>query len=219
MFKKKWVISLILVLVLALSACTPKNAPNDNNSTDQGTTGDTTNTNDNNGNNNNADQENIDEENNNQNSNTGNTIASYEDIKLNAEEAFDIFIKKYPGAKVEKIELSLDDGSYFYKVEGYDDTKEYDLKLEPENGNIVNEEQNDRGDVEGEITSEDVKKVHDLIGKAKKEVGKDYIVDEWTLEVENGNTILDIEVVDRTNNKDMEYRYNIKTGELMEKDQ
>jgi len=193
MLNKKWIIFLIVVLTLTLSGCTSNTSPNVNDK-----------------NNNNQDK-------NNKDTNISNTSVVYEDIKITPEKAFAIFIGKYPNTKVKKIELDFEQGAYVYQVEGYDNTKEYELKINPINGNILREEQDDLANNQGEITIEDVKKIQELVNKALGDAGNNYKVDEWTLKLQNDQTIFSIEVVNDKNH-DIEYKFNVNTGELIEKD-
>lgn len=206
MIKKRWII--VLVLAITLSACTG-NSPN-NNSNDQISKEDSANTDTNQDTNPDSDI-----------NNTGTiTNVVYEDIKLTPGEVFNIYVKKYPTVKVNKLALDFDLGSYVYEVEGYDDTNKYELKIEPVDGKILKEEQKQRddNDTEGEITIENVNKIQELMDKALKDAGNSYKVDEWELKFENGQSIFEIEVVD-VNDHDIEYKYNINTMELIEKDQ
>lgn len=206
MIKKRWII--VLVLAITLSACTG-NSPN-NNSNDQISNEDSANTDTNQDTNPDSDI-----------NNTGTiTNVVYEDIKLTPGEVFNIYVKKYPTVKVNKLALDFDLGSYVYEVEGYDDTNKYELKIEPVDGKILKEEQKQRddNDTEGEITIENVNKIQELMDKALKDAGNSYKVDEWELKFENGQSIFEIEVVD-VNDHDIEYKYNINTMELIEKDQ
>ncbi len=81
----------------------------------------------------------------------------------------------------------------------------------------MKEEQNQRDDDTGEITVENVDKILELMDKALKDAGNNYKVDEWELKFENGQSIFEIEVVD-VNDHDIEYKYNVNTMELIEKD-
>ncbi|RBP61054.1 hypothetical protein DES36_11553 [Alkalibaculum bacchi] len=204
MIKKRWIIFIVLVLAITLPACTG-NSPN-NNSNDEISKEDSTNT-----------YTNPDSDIN----NTGTiTNVVYEDIKLTPGEVFNIYVKKYPNVKVNKLALDFDRGLYIYEVEGYDDTNKYKLKIEPVDGEILKEEQKQRddNDTEDEITIENVNKIQELMDKALKDAGNGYKVGEWELKFENGQSIFEIEVVD-DNDHDIEYKYNINTMELIEKDQ
>lgn len=190
---KKWLISLVVVLAFALSACTPTSPNTDSNQ-------------------NNTNQ--------NRNTNINITSATYEDIKVVPREVFNTFTEKYPNTKVKKLELDSENGSYIYEIEGYDATKNYELKINPMDGNILREKQDTKNsnDNKDEITIEDVNKIQDLIDETLKDAGNDYTIDEWNLKSNNGQIIFEIEVVN-DNYHDIEYKYNVNSGELIEKDQ
>ena len=227
MLKKICIILMVLVLALPLSACGGNSGNNSNNQMSQENS--TTNTNTNVNTNTNANTDTNINTNVNTDANTGTqtdssntgttTNVGYKDIKLTPEEAYDIYAKKYPNTKIYKLALDLQGGSYEYEVEGYDDTNKYELKIEPVDGKILKEEQEkrDSNDKKGEITLENVNKIQELIDKALKDAGNSYKVDQWELKSENDQSVFEIEVVD-SNDNDIEYKYNIKTMELIEKD-
>ena len=226
MLKKICIILMVLVLALPLSACGGNSGNNSNNQMSQENSTNTNTTTNANANtdanistNTNANTDaNISTQT--DSSNTGATTnVGYEDIKLTPEEAYDIYAKKYPNTKVYKLALDLQGGSYEYEVEGYDDTNKYELKIEPVDGKILKEEQEkrDNNDKKGEITLENVSKIQELMDKALKDAGNSYKVDQWELKSENDKSVFEIEVVD-SNDNDIEYKYNINTMELIEKD-
>lgn len=201
MLHKKRIVSfitLIVFLALTQTACAPNAPQKPNTNNKQGKTQNT------------KQESNI---------SNNNTTAKYEDIKVVPSEAFNIFTKKHPDTKIQKLELDFEDGLYVYEVEGYDNAKKYELKINSMDGKILKEEQEDRNndDKEGKIELEDVNKIKGLVDKTLKDAGNNYKIEEWTLKSEAGQPIFKIEVVDNKNN-DIEYKYNVNTGELIEKD-
>ena len=242
MIKKRWIILIVLVLALTLSACTRNSTKNNSNDQSKGDSANThtnedtnkdtnidtnkdanvdTNIDTNKGTNidTNMDTNKDTNKDGNKNSDGTTTNVAYKDIKLTPGEAFNVYVKKYPKVKVNKLALDLDLGSYVYEMEGYENTNKYELKIEPVEGKILREEQKKRddNDTEGEITIENVNKIQELIDKALQDAGNSYKVNEWELKSEKGKSIFDIEVVD-VNDNDIEYKYNINTMELIEKD-
>ena len=208
MSKKKWfIVLLVVVLVFSLVACTP-NTPNkklNNQGTEKNNTTNKTNQiKQNKPNNTNADT---------------NAIVSYEEIKVKPQEAYNIFVKKYPDAKVNELELDFEDGTYVYQVEGYQDTTEYELNINPVNGKILKEKQEQKvKDLrDGEITLENIDKIQELIDQTLKDAGIDFKIEEWSLKSEKDQAIFNIEVINE-NKKDLEYKYDVSTGKLIEKD-
>ncbi len=55
------------------------------------------------------------------------------DIKVSAARAIELFQDKYPDTAITSLELDSDWGSYFYKIEGVDDQKEYEARIDAQN--------------------------------------------------------------------------------------
>lgn len=203
MIKKKIVLPLILVFLLTLTACTTDNvnlAPDtDTPSVVNQTPGEDANSPE-------DDTTNDD------------ITGEYNDIKISPLEAFDKYMDKYPDTKVKKMELDEDYGEYVYEVKGYDDESEYELKIDPVNGDILKEEKDSRDDDEEEAISRgNVEKVADIVDKALKEAGAEYRLEEWTLKVKNGRAQIEVEM-DREDGDDFEYTYDVETGEIIDRD-
>ena len=170
MFKKKVFLPLLVILALALTACT----------TDDGETNPDTDTT--------APVEDQDQTTENEETSEDEEIPADQDkttedeeatdlssdedtaIKIKPEEAFDIYMGKYPNTKVKKFELDTDYGLYVYEIKGYDNEKRYELKIDTTNGDLVKEDidlDNDN-DKQGEITRVDVEKVQAMVDKTLK---------------------------------------------------
>lgn len=141
-----------------------------------------------------------------------------EDTRLTPMEAFDKYMEKYPDTKVEEISLDRNFGSYVYKVEGYDGEKEYKLKISAADGSIVEEKIEKDNDYKnnGEITKTHIQKIESLVSQALEDAGKGAKLDEWSLDINNGTVILEVEI-DLKGSGDIEYKYNVESGELIEK--
>lgn len=145
---------------------------------------------------------------------------SYEEIVLTPIEAFDIYREEYPDRLVTKIELDKYFGSYVYKIEGYKDDEETEVKIEPVNGDIIDTDIELDMDLDSqeEITIANVEKIQEFLDKSLLDAGAGTMVDEWTLEWVDG--ILELEIdIDLPEGGDIDYTYNIETGELIEKDE
>ena len=147
-------------------------------------------------------------------------IENYEDVKIKPEEAFDNYMEKYPNTMVTKVELDKNLGSYMYKVEGFDSEKEYEIKIHPGNGEVTKAGEEkyliDDDDKEDLITKENVDKVQALVDKSLIDAGEDVKLKEWTLDVDDGIAVLEVEI-DVKGSNDIEYKYNVETGNLLEK--
>ena len=108
---------------------------------------------------------------------------TYDDIKIRPEEAFDKFMELHPEAKVESLDLDKDLMDYEYVVEGYDTENEYEVKINPANGEVISDEMEmiDLDDERDEITRDHAAKVDNLVDKAKAEDGSDSQLDEWDI--------------------------------------
>lgn len=213
MFKKKIILPLMVVFALALTGCTtdgdidtdpnPETPPvEDNNGED---TGD---------NDVDVDAPEVDVP----DVNVGDEVS---DVEIKAMEAYDSFIGKYPDAEITKFELDEDMGTYLYKIEAFDSEKEYEVKMDAKNGEFlkdnVEEELVEGEDRDEVITKANIEKIDALVEKALAESEEGSTLDKWELEVEDMATILEIKVKQGTLDN-IEFKYNVETGELVEKD-
>ena len=203
MIKRK-ILSLVMLLALSITACSPDNTNSTTTNTgaqDSGTltaTETITNTETNTSTDANIDQE-------------------HADLKIKPEQAFDIFMEKYTGAKITKVQLDEDSGNYTYEVKGFVDNTEYEIDINSMDGTIIKEEMETDDQPDPEITRLQVEKVLALVDKALTDAGEGARLDEWTLEVEDGIAKLEVEY-DRDGFDDEERTYNVETGELLELD-
>ena len=144
---------------------------------------------------------------------------SYEEIVLTPMDAYDLFLDLYPEMQVTEMELDKYFGSYVYKIKGYKDNEKMKVKLDPINGDIIDTDSEIEDDLgrDKEITSANVEKIQALLDKALLDAGAGASVDEWTLEWED--EILELKVeIDLMDSRDIDYSYNIESGELIKKD-
>lgn len=196
MFKKKRLLSLVAVSSLALAAC---GTTDDSSDADDATPPV-------------AEQEDTTSE------NPTDDVKNEENETMDPVEAFDIFLDKYPNAKVTQIELEKDMDSFQYKVEGFEENTEYELKIDPTDGAIIKESiDTDDDHDDGEITREQTEKITGLVDQALADVEEDATLKEWQLDVDDGIVKLEIEL-NKPGLEDIEYKFNVDTGELIEKD-
>lgn len=132
--------------------------------------------------------------------------------------AFDGFKKLHADAKVESFQLEVENGKAYYKVNGYDAEKEYEVTVDAVTGDIVKDE------FEAENTSaktadvqlEMIEAVDKYMDEALKDAGQGFEAGEYEVEFEDGKYVVTVEVVNGT--KDISYTYDYETGKLIEKD-
>ena len=189
--KKKWLLSLVLVMVLSVVAvgCTDNTEDKVDKVVDDA-------------------KESVDD------ATEDVRKTTYNDIKFTPEEAFDKFMELHPEAKIESLDLDKGLMDYQYVVEGYDTENEYEVKINPVNGEVISDETEmaELDDENGEITKDHLAKVDSLIDKAKAEDASDSELDEWDISVDDGRVVIDIEI------GTIEYSYYMDTEELIEKD-
>lgn len=147
-----------------------------------------------------------------------NEVDTYTNLTMQAVDAFDTFMDEYPDAKVSKIQLDKDMGDFLYKIEGFMENKEYELEIDPMTGDILKkEEDSDDDQDEIAISREQVKKVNDLLDNSLTDAGENAELEEWTLDEDDGVIQLELEIK-QGELDDIEYTYNIDSGDLIEKD-
>ncbi|CDZ74544.1 Hypothetical protein ING2D1G_0359 [Peptoniphilus sp. ING2-D1G] len=203
----------IVPLSLALVACGGKDTSNtanvsntDDNSAPQVTEPKTENTK-----NNAAQNQNVDEK----TAEVGNSIYVNASTKLTGADAAKIFSDKYPNAQIESVEYDTEE--YKYEISAKDAEKEYEIKINPESGEIIAEEfENDRDDDEF-LTTEQIAKAEDFLNKAVLNSGEGFLVKSWDMDIDDGICEIDIELKG-DGGSEMEYKYNVDTAELIEKE-
>jgi uncharacterized membrane protein YkoI len=140
---------------------------------------------------------------------------------VTVEEAIQIFQDKVKDGAITSLELDTSFGNYFYKVEGVDDTNEYEMKIDAETKEVSEErqealdadEQNGVKKQEDQLDLSDMMSLEEISDIAVKEVGagqatdwdldKEMNITFWEVKVENGNTKTNVKI-------------NAQTGEVLE---
>lgn len=137
---------------------------------------------------------------------------------VSMKDAVDIFKESYPDAKIESIELDTDSsGRLHYDIDGFDETKEYDVEIDATTKEIIVNE------VERERTSDEAIDFSAIIDPAeaieiastKTEV-EGLSATGWSLEVENGKQTYTVEY--ERNNSDIDIKIDATNGEILEVD-
>lgn len=135
-------------------------------------------------------------------------------------DAVKVFTDKYPGASIEEISFEKEMKGDQYKIDGFDETHEYELIISAKDGSLIKEEaEKDRTSENKAIDLSLLSKVDELIENALQDAGQDYSLDSYSFDFEESGSYnqLDIEVKTKAG-KDIEYEYKLETGELIKKD-
>lgn len=101
---------------------------------------------------------------------------------------------------IESIEFDEEDGRYVYSFDGWDGEYEYELEIDAESSEIIDQEQEEDSDTEDSIDLEELITPLEAMDAALEASGSGY-VEEWELEVEDGQTIYDIDIEDGEDQK------------------
>ena len=135
-------------------------------------------------------------------------------------DAVKVFTDKYTNASIEEISFEKEMSGAQYEIEGFDETHEYELKISAIDGSIIKEEaEKDRTTNNQAIDLSLLSKVDELIESALKDAGPDYYLDSYSVDFEETGSFNQLEIEVKTQAvKDIEYEYNLESGELIEKD-
>jgi len=116
-------------------------------------------------------------------------------FSVSLDDAIDQFYETFGSEdiNISEIRFNHDDGRYLYEFEGWDGQYEYELDIDAETGEIVQQEQDDDDDSGDILDLEGIISPEEAMEAALDASGSGY-VEEWGLEVEDGRTIYDIDV-------------------------
>lgn len=140
-------------------------------------------------------------------------------ITIHTKEAINLFLEKYPDAKIDEISFEKEGSTFYHIIEGFDGSSEYELVIDAKDGNIIKEEvDGDDDDDDNEaIKLELVKDIQLLIDMAVADAGSDYYFKSYDVDFDDGINKLEVELK-KESGEDLEYKYNLETKELIEKD-
>ncbi|MEG0293489.1 PepSY domain-containing protein [Enterococcus sp.] len=136
-------------------------------------------------------------------------------------EAIEIFQKEYAGADITSLDIDTSFGKWVYKIEGVDDLKEYDLKIDATTKAILEreEDQLDNDDKNGIKRQEEKLDLSNLLSldeitKIALEQTQGGQVTDWDLDRDNGVTHWDVDV--KNGKQEATVKINAQTGEVLE---
>lgn len=144
--------------------------------------------------------------------------AAAENISL--EDALKVFTDKYPEASIEEVSFDVDNKVAKYEIEAFDDSNEYEMEISAKDGSIIEDKsEKDNTANKKAIDTSLISKVDDFVAETIKDAGPDYYLDSYSIDYEESGAYTKLEIeVENSNGKDIEYKYNMETGELIKKD-
>lgn len=144
--------------------------------------------------------------------------AAAENISL--EDALKMFTDKYPEASIEEVSFDVDNKVAKYEIEAFDDSNEYEMEISAKDGSIIKDKsEKDNTANKKAIDTSLISKVDDFVAETIKDAGPDYYLDSYSIDYEESGAYTKLEIeVENSNGKDIEYKYNMETGELIKKD-
>lgn len=210
--KKKWLIMSALVLSLGLTAC--GDADND------GSVDDTPPATEENQDNEDVDVDNdadVDTEEDAEDTEADKGSGSYDEVELTIVDAYAKFSEEKPNTDLQKLELNYDDeDGYTYKIEGNDGANYQEMKINANTGDLSDvEEKEKEKDEEKIFDAKYVDEIDAFVKKSVDETAEKFKSIEWNLEMDDSVPTLTVEV--DTDDGQVDYVYNLETGELIEK--
>ncbi len=142
-------------------------------------------------------------------------------IKVNLSEAIQKYQKTYSDTSITGIDLDTSFGTYYYEIQGVDDNKEYEVKINAVDGSLTkereetldSEEQNGVKKQEDALSLDNLMNLADISAAAEKAAGKG-TADEWSLDKEMSISYWEVKVQDGTTS--YEIKVNAETGAILE---
>lgn len=118
------------------------------------------------------------------------------DFQVTLDDAINTFYETFGSEdiSIESIHLDRDDNRFIYEFEGFDEQYDYELDIDAETGEIVQQEQDEDTDTDEDVLDLDnIISPQEAMDAALSASGSGY-VEEWALEIEDGVTIYDVDV-------------------------
>lgn len=141
-------------------------------------------------------------------------------VKISRDEAIQVFAGEYPSANLDEFELDSENGVYYYEMSGFDETNEYEMKINATDASVIEKDRDKKLRPDNKPLDLDLfKNIDALVEEAKKDAGEGYVLKSYSVDYEEHGsfTKLDIEL-ENVKGQDIEYEYNLGTQELLKKD-
>ncbi len=154
---------------------------------------------------------------------TTNATKNQVQVKVSLEEAVKAYQEAYPNTAITSLDLDPSFGTYYYEIKGVDDSKEYEVKINAETGELKKEREEtlDREDQNGvekaneALDLNNLKSMDDISKIAVDSFGEGQAI-EWSLERELSTTYWEVKV--QSGNQEMSVKINAQTGDVLEKE-
>lgn len=153
------------------------------------------------------------------NTNNSSTDAiTQDDINHDTQGAVEAAKENFDG-KLTQIELDQDNGQWMYKVDLEQNTEEYEVELSIEDLSVINEssETDEDEDSEDQFEYGDAVPAEEAVQTAIDEAGGSGLIEEWSLDKDDGNLEYEIELKN-TDNGDADIKINAESGDVIETD-
>lgn len=144
-------------------------------------------------------------------------------IKVTVDEAIKAYEAAYPNTAVTSLDLDPSFGIYYYEIKGVDDSKEYEVKIHAETGELTKDreetlDQDEQNGVEKKNEALDLTKLKTLDEASKiaqDTVGEGTAI-EWSLERDLSITYWEVKV--QAGKKEVSVKINAQTGDVLEQE-
>lgn len=132
-------------------------------------------------------------------------------FEVSLEDAISMFYETFGNEtiNIDEIQFDRDNGRFVYEFDGWDEEFEYELDIDAETGEIIKQEQDEDDDSDDSLDLDGIITPQEAMESALEAAGSGY-VEEWTLEVEGGRTIYDVDVEEGNDQK-----VDAQTGEVL----
>lgn len=134
------------------------------------------------------------------------------------EAAFDKFKELHADMDLTQFALSYENGRLVYDLEGQMEGQEAELVLDANDLSVIKDDldKDDDTNVDPAISKDMLDKIDALVDKAVKDRDGAYAIG-YSLSHDDGLWVLEVESKDQSK-QEVEYKYNLETGDLIEKD-
>jgi uncharacterized membrane protein YkoI len=126
---------------------------------------------------------------------TSNGIYNVE-FQVTLDDAIQTFYDTYgEEVTIDQIDFDDDNGSYEYDIDGWDQENEYSLEINADTGEVTEQSSETDDDQDDALELENIITPQEAMDAAVQEAGSE-MIDEWTLEEDDGMTVYEIDFND-----------------------